>query len=218
MAKELVVTDEGDEDEDTVLDPSGMNPFEDKKILVRRNDIFLYKSIDDDLAREFADQLEAMYLNLLQICISTGLGNPRINLHLCSAGGGLEAGFAIIESMKDIQTGLKPFNIPMAVDTYIEGNADSCASLIACCGSRRYISKYAGSVIHGLSGGAEGKNRDIQTIAQNLTDMEKVYKSIYLSHSKLTEEELDAMLKEERRYTPDFLFEKGLVDEITSSY
>ena len=212
-------SDDSDDGQTMVIDPSGMNPYIDKNILVRKNDIFIYKEITENLTKELVDQLESMALNLIQVCISTGLDNPKINLHLCSPGGSLDYGLAIIETMKEIQNGIKVagVRIPVPVDTYIEGSADSCASLIACCGRRRYVSKYAGSVIHGLSSGFSGKNPDIQTTAKNLMDLERIYKDIYLSHSKLTEEEISSMIKEEKRYSAEFIVEKGLADEITET-
>lgn len=214
--------DEGDdveEQQQILLDPSGLNPYFDKKITSRRNDIFLYKEVDEDLARELIDQLEAMYLNIIQVCITLGMcEKPYINLHICSPGGTVDQAFAIIEVMENIKHGLKPFNIPMDINTYIEGNADSAASLIACCGSKRYISKYAGCVIHGMSSGAVGKVKDIYTVSDNLKDIEKIYVDIYCSHSKLTKEEMAAIMKEEKRYTPEWMLEKGLVDEITKTF
>lgn len=62
-------SDDSDDGQTMVIDPSGMNPYIDKNILVRKNDIFIYKEITENLTRELVDQLESMALNLIQVCI-----------------------------------------------------------------------------------------------------------------------------------------------------
>ena len=128
---------------------------------------------------------------------------------------------AIVQGIEDIkegrihQVGGIPIKIP--IYTYIEGEADSAASLIACVGTKRFCSKYAFSLIHDVrqvSAGQVQKTDDIEVEAQNLRLFKERFYDIYLAHSKLTREKLEKIASKESYSTPEELLEYGLVDEI----
>lgn len=190
-------------------------------IMVVRNNIFYYDEINDKTVRNFIANLYQMALNITDECLINGLEPCPINIHLNSPGGSLSGALALVQAIDNVQKGNQIVNIggiklPIKVNSYIEGEADSAASLIAVVADRRYASKYSVSLIHNMQilNAGSGKPDEIEETAQNLKKLETIYKGIYLAHSKLSKEKLDEMLKHEKYYLPEELMEMGIVDEI----
>lgn len=208
--------------EEEMLIP-GMSPYGmPSPILSIRNHIYLNSEIDETISRVFISALYEMALSIASTSLDSGLEPCPIEIHINSHGGIVEDGFQIIQTIKNIQKGniLKVgyVNIPIAVNTHIEGSADSMASVIASIGNHRTISKYATCLLHNVKqlGGGGGHASDIKDEADNLEIIEKIFKDCYKEHSKLTDEELDDIMKHEKAYVPEQLLKWGLVDEIVS--
>lgn len=219
-------------DESSCCDDDNDNDDEQKSIItttmdstsnmvIVKNHIYFYDQITDPTVRSLIANLYNTALTIANTSLTTGLNPCSINLHLNSPGGSLSGSLAVIQAIENIQKGKQILTIgdvsfPLIVNTYIEGEADSGASLIAVIGNKRYISKYGVSLIHSMyAPKIQGGNPDeIKETAENMDKLNKIYKKVYLEHSKLSEDELTEILKHEKYYTPEELLGMGIVDEI----
>lgn len=190
-----------------------------KNYLVR-NHYYFNDDITTETARTLILNLHELALSITNSCLETGCEPCAIEMHINSNGGSLQDALQIIQVIEDIQNGkackVGDALVPIRVNTHIEGEADSGASLIACVGSYRTISKYAMSLIHPMRAlDATFKTVDEAEVAlKNNKKWNDIYKKVYLAHSSLKEEELDEMFKTETYYTPEELIKFGLVEEI----
>jgi ATP-dependent protease ClpP protease subunit len=206
--------------EGQILDLSAIGGGGDPKNFLVRNHYYFNEEINPDTARALIINLHEVALTITSACIETGNKPADIELHINSNGGSLSDALQIVQVIKDIQSGkacqIGDALVPIKVNTHIEGEADSGASLIACVGNYRTCSKYAMSLIHPMRAmDVIPKTQEEQEVAfANNKNWNKIYKGVYLEHSKLTEEQLDTMFKTETYYTPEQLVEFGLVDEV----
>ena len=210
-----------DLDEETLLVPNSSPYGMPSPIISVKNHLYLYDQIDTTITRAFFSALHEAAMNIIDTAVENGTPIIPIYLHINSCGGSCSDALAIVQVIKDIQEGRIhqvggiPIKIP--IYTYIEGEADSAASLIACVGTKRFCSKYALSLIHEvrqISGGAVQKTGDIEIDAKNLRMFKDKFNDIYLAHSKLTKEKLEEISSKEDYSSPEQLIEYGLVDEI----
>ena len=192
---------------------------EPKNYLVR-NHYYFNDEINTETARNMIISLHEVALSIVNSSIDTGSIPCPICLHLNSPGGSLTDALQVIQVIKDIQSGeackIGNARVPIEVWTYIEGESDSGASLIAAVGSKRFCSRYAMSLIHPMrSIDANFKTVEEQKVQMsNNEKWNKIYVSIYLEHSKLTEAQITEMMKTETYYTPEELLSFGLIEEI----
>lgn len=190
-------------------------------IISIKNHIYFYDDVNTTIARSLIAAMHEMAMDMINVSVENNTPLASIYLHINSYGGDVSDALAIVQAIKDIQNGtihqISGIPIPIKVNTIIEGEADSAASLIACVGSHRAISKYALSLIHDIRqiGGIGGKAEDVEVQADNLKLFKKKFYDIYLANSKLTEEKLQEICGKEDYSTPEQLLEWGLVDEIT---
>lgn len=191
-------------------------------IISIKNHIYFYDDVNTTVARSLIAAMHEITMDMIHTAAENNMPLVPLYLHINSYGGDVSDALAIVQAIKDIQSGtihkIGNINVPVEVNTIIEGEADSAASLIACVGSHRAISKYALSLIHDIRqiGGAGGKVEDVEVSASNLKMFKKKFYDIYLAHSKLTEEKLAEICGKEDYSTPEQLLEWGLVDEILS--
>ena len=206
--------------EEGTIDLSALTSGGDPKNYLVRNHYYFNEEINPDTARALIINLHEVALSIVSNCLETGNKPADIELHINSNGGGLESALQIVQVIKDIQSGkacqIGNALVPVNVNTHIEGEADSGASLIAAVGNHRTCSKYAMSLIHPMrSLDATFKTLEEQNVAiENNKKWNAIYKGVYLEHSKLTEAQLEEMFKTETFYTPEQLLEFGLIEEI----
>lgn len=213
----MEICEEGQDIDYSALLAAGSN--QPKNYLVR-NHYYFNEGITPDTARSLIINLHEVALTIASSCLENGCEPCAIELHINSNGGSLSDALQIVQVIKDIQSGeaCKIGNalVPIRVNTHIEGEADSGASLIAAVGSYRTCSKYAMSLIHPMrSLDATFKTVEEQNVAiENNKKWNEIYKSVYLEHSKLSKKQLDKMFETETFYTPEQLKEFGLIEEI----
>lgn len=189
-------------------------------IISIKNHIYFYENVETAITRALFSTMHEVAMNIIDTAIENNFPIIPIHLHINSTGGLVSDALAIVQGIEDIQEGRIhqvggiPIKIP--VYTYIEGEADSAASLIACVGTKRFCSRHALSLIHDVRqiGGGIKKIDDIQTEAANLQMIKDKFYEIYMEHSKLTKEELQKICEKEDYSTPQQLMEFGLVDEL----
>lgn len=202
-----------------MIDLSALQAQQPKNFLVR-NHFYFNEEINPDSARQLIVNLHQLALSISSSCLETGCIPCAIELHINSCGGSLTDALQIIQVIKDIQNGkacqIGEALVPIKVNTHIEGEADSGASLVASVGSYRTCSKYSMSLIHPMrSLDGNFKTVEEQKVAISNNDKwNEIYKNVYLEHSKLTKEQLEKMFETETYYTANDLVNFGLVDEI----
>ena len=206
-------------EEEMVIPPA--SPFGPASPIISiKNHIYFYENVETAITRALFSTMHEVAMNIIDTAIENNFPIIPIHLHINSTGGLVSDALAIVQGIEDIQEGRIhqvggiPIKIP--VYTYIEGDADSAASLIACVGTKRFCSKHALSLIHDVRqiGGGVQKVDDIEIEAKNLQMFKDKFYDIYLSHSKLTKEELQKICEKEDYSTPQQLMEWGLVDLI----
>ena len=189
-------------------------------IISIKNHIYFYENVETAITRALFSTMHEVAMNIIDTAIENNFPIIPIHLHINSTGGLVSDALAIVQGIEDIQEGRIhqvggiPIKIP--VYTYIEGEADSAASLIASVGTKRFCSRHALSLIHDVRqiGGGIKKIDDIQTEAANLQMIKDKFYEIYMEHSKLTKEELQKICEKEDYSTPQQLMEYGLIDQI----
>lgn len=130
---------------------------------------------------------------------------PPIMLHINSYGGSVFAGFWAVDIIKQSK---------LPVDTIVEGAVASCGTIMSVVGRKRYIRPTASMLIHQLSSWFGGKMTEIDDEYQNLEQMMKTIKQIYSEHTKMSDSQLDELLKRDVWWMSEICLSRGLVDEV----
>jgi ATP-dependent Clp endopeptidase proteolytic subunit ClpP len=172
------------------------SPFE--LILAEARYILLYEEIDEITAREINTKLIAMSIK-----------DPRkpILLEICSGGGSVGHGIAIMNTIR---------TIPSSVITYINGEACSMAGIISVVGDKRIIAPNSYWMGHSMTDGLHGTPQTIKDRAKYLDGLENELRVIFQEKTKFTEDDFQKMIKGELWLSPQESLTKGVADEIKS--
>lgn len=141
------------------------------------------------------------------------LNNPTIKtvepnplyLHITSYGGDLFACFKAIDAIK---------RSTVPIYTVVDGYAASAATLMSIVGKKRYMTPNSYMLIHQLSSGAMGKWWEIKDDYKNCEVLMKKIHDLYISHSKLTNKELEEYLTHDLWWEHAKCLDTGLIDEL----
>ena len=99
-----------------------------------------------------------------------------INLYINSPGGVITAGMAIYDTMQYIKSDVR---------TIVIGQACSMGSFLAQAGAagKRVVLPYSRTMIHQPSGGAGGKQSDIEIQYKEITKMKTMLTELYVKHN-----------------------------------
>ena len=99
-----------------------------------------------------------------------------INLYINSPGGVITAGMAIYDTMQYIKSDVR---------TIVIGQACSMGSFLAQAGTagKRVLLPYSRTMIHQPSGGAGGKQSDIEIQYKEITKMKTMLTNLYVKHN-----------------------------------
>lgn len=211
-----------DDEEMIIPAGGGVSPFGPASPIISvKNHIYFYDEVETTVARALFSTMHEIAMNIIDTAVENNFPIIPIHLHINSCGGSCSDALAIVQGIEDIQEGrihqISGIPIKIPIYTYIEGEADSAASLIACVGTKRFCSKHALSLIHDvrqISGGQVQKTDDIELEANNLKMFKEKFYEIYLAHSKLTRKELEEICSKENYSSPEDLLKYGLIDEI----
>lgn len=193
---------ENDVDSDNIDDSKSSN--KDQSPL--SNQLYFYSDVTRESIYLFNRQLSDLEKQLRYIQINFELKDPPpIKLYISSEGGEVFSCFSAIDRIKSCK-------IP--VDTYVEGIAASCATLLSVVGRKRYMNRNSVMLIHSVSSGLWGNYQQFQDEKQNLDLIMKFIKNIYLNHTKFQEKELDKLLKHDLYLSPEECIKFGLADYI----
>lgn len=172
------------------------------------NHIFFFGGVSKKSIYEINKQIERLNRNfrdLQQRNPQVEMTPKPIYLHINSYGGSVFAAFAGVDMIQQSK-------IP--IYTIVEGATASAGTILSVVGKKRFMRPNASMLVHQLSSFFGGKMTEIDDEYQNLEEMMKSIKNIYLEHTNMTEEQLDAFLKHDIWWKLDTCIKKGLVDKV----
>lgn len=140
-----------------------------------------------------------------QINDAKEVGADALDVHIHSNGGDVNEGFAIHDAL---------INSNLAINTIVDGNCFSIATVIFLAGSKRSISKNAELMIHNPWGFAGGTADDIEKYADTVRDAENKILDFYVSKTGADKDSLKAMMDEETFIKPDQAIELKFATDI----
>lgn len=130
-------------------DAQGITPF----VLLQRNrTIFIMSPIDTQSMASF----------ILELFSLDSLSHDPIHIYICSPGGSVMDGFAIIDAMGQVHS---------PIYTYALGLVASMASIIFMYGDKRYMAAHAQIMLHQPLGGFNGQASDIEITARKILEL-----------------------------------------------
>lgn len=128
-----------------------------------------------------------------------------IQLHIHSPGGSVfDAWYAI-----DIIS-----NIKLPIHTIVNGFCASAGTLLSLVGKKRLIGSHATMLIHEIRCGVWGKKTELDEQMDNINKVSKQLMDYYITRTKLTQSQLDDILKKDVFWSPQECIDAGLVHEI----
>ena len=175
-------------------------------IEVEENHIYFYTHVSDREALELVRILRRLDIEMGYLAERIGLkSRPPIHLHIQSPGGDIFSGLNICDAIDSCKT---------SVYTYVEGSAASAATIIASRGKKRFISKRSFMLVHQPQIIWAGKHDEFIDEIENQKNIFKTVKDIYLETTKISEENLEELLRHELWLPASQCLELGLVDKI----
>lgn len=176
------------------------------EITPQGNKIYFYSDITRESVLNLNRQIDELTKQMKIVQLTYNLPTtPRIEIHICSEGGDVFAGMAAVDKIIDNQ-------IP--IDTYCEGIVASAATLLSCAGDKRYITKSSVMLIHQISSGLWGSYMEFKDEVKNLELLMDLIKGVYLKNTKISNNELEELLKHDLCLHADACLKYGLVDKI----
>lgn len=177
------------------------------RVTARGNHIYFYAGVSKRSIYEMNDHIDRINRNfeeLQQKNPTVTMESKPIYLHINSYGGSVFAAFAGVDMIQQSK-------IP--IHTIVEGASASAGTILSVVGKKRYMRPHASMLIHQLSSWFGGKMTEIEDEFQNLEQMMKSIKDIYLKNTKMSSTQLDDFLKHDLWWTIDTCKQRGLVDE-----
>ena len=128
-----------------------------------------------------------------------------IFLHVNSHGGDLFAGLAAMDEIRKSK---------VPVISIVDGCAASAATLMTIAANKRQINKHAYMLVHQLSSGMWGKYKEMKDEMENVDNMMKTIREIYLEYTKIPKKKLNEILDHDLWFDAETCLKYGLVDEI----
>ena len=176
-------------------------------IEVEENHVYFYTAVTEKEALELVRILRRLDIEMGYLSARIGLTrSPPIHLHIQSPGGDIFSGLNICDAIDACKTD---------VYTYVEGSAASAATIIASRGKKRFMSKRSFMLIHQPQIIWAGKHDEFIDEIENQKNIFDTIKQIYLETTKLTDKELEELLKHELWLPAEKCLEVGLVDKIS---
>ena len=164
--------------------------------------LFVYDTIERDWYEK--SETSASYFAEKLAEIPEG---STLEVHINSDGGDAFEGTAIYNQLKAAP--LKKIGI-------VDGHAFSAATFILMAGDERVMNTGTTLLVHNAWTVAIGNADDLRSVADDLDKLMESNRSIFLERCSLSEEELIALMKENRMLSPKEALEFGFIDCISS--
>lgn len=197
-----IIADESSDDSTSISNKDSKDIYSN----LNSNQVYFYDDVTKQSIFNLNKNLDFVAKNLLFVTLSYSLVEaPPIELYINSDGGEVFSAFSAVDRIK---------NSRVPVHSYVEGIAASAATLLSVVAHKRFIRQNSFMLVHQVSGGLWGNFAQFKDEMQNLDLLMKFIKTIYLKHTKFTEEELDNLLNHDIYLNAQQCLEKGLVDFI----
>lgn len=184
-----------------------VNPFQKESgIEVDENRVYFYAEVSEKEALELNKIMRHLDIEMEYLRRRLDLSeNPPIRLFIHSPGGSFFSALSIVDTIKRCKS---------PVHTYIDGHAASAATLISVSGTKRFATVNSFMLIHQQRMIWEGKHADFIDEIENQKHVTDTMKRIYLEKTKMSESELQSILKRELHIPADECLKLGFIDEI----
>ncbi len=173
------------------------------------NHIYFYDDVDTDTVLSLNKNIKELNISLkrefTKYSDHIDYKTIPIYVHINSFGGEMFAALSAVDAILKSEC---------PVYTIIEGAAASAATFISMVGEKRFITKHSFMLIHQLSTGMWGKFEELKVEMENNEMFMNVIKNMYKEYSKLTDEQLEIILKKDLWFDAAKSIEYGLVDEV----
>lgn len=131
----------------------------------------------------------------------------NLNIRINSIGGDVYPGIAIFNAIRQCKSN---------VTIYIDGIAASIAGVIALCGKRVEMSRYARMMLHNVSGGCYGNKKDLQDMISTIESLEDTIAEIIAGRCSKDKEEVKSAYFDgtDHWLKADEALQLGLIDAI----
>lgn len=178
----------------------------DSGIEVDENRVYFYAEVSEKEALELNKILRHLDIEMEYLKNRLNLNeHPPIRLFIHSPGGSFFSALSIVDALQRCKS---------PVHTYIDGHAASAATLISVAGTKRFATKNSFMLIHQQRMVWEGKHADFIDEIENQKHVTDTMKRIYMEKTKMSESELNSILKRELHIPADECLRLGLIDEI----
>ena len=207
--EELPPAPESTEEEITILqyldDVKGAPKDRGDYLEITNNRIYFYSGVEtknvlglNKALRELGAEIQ--HSSAILECEPAG-----IFLHINSHGGDLFAGLAAMDEIRKSK---------VEITSIIDGCAASAATLMSIAADKRLMNKHAYMLIHQLSSGMWGKYREMKDEIENVDNMMKTIRDVYLEYTKIPKKKLNEILDHDLWLDAETCLKYGLVDEI----
>lgn len=169
------------------------------------NHIYYYSSVNKKSALSLNKEIKSVTSELINNSRKYGTQPLPIYLHINSYGGSVFAALSVIDTIK---------NNKLPIYSIIEGGSASAATLISVVCDKRFITENAYMLIHQLASVFWGQMDEIEDEVQNLKELMKVIKKVYMDNTKIDSDKLDEILKHDLWWNARKCRSVGLVDKI----
>lgn len=170
------------------------------------NNIYFYDIIDKRSSLKLRVELQTLINKHKSIALINNCDTYiPINLYINSDGGEVGCALAIVDLI---------LKSPVPINTIIEGEACSSATLISISGNKRYITENSHMLIHQVSGGMWGKMTEFEDEMKNIKTFNNKLIKLYKKYTNLSEDKLNKILKKDISWSSKKCLKHGLVDEI----
>ncbi|GGM31302.1 ClpP family protease [Promicromonospora citrea] len=177
-----------------------LQPFDDHLAarLLHQRIVLVGAEIDDVVASRVTAQL---------LLLSAEDTSADISLYLNSPGGSIEAGLAVLDTMR---------LVPNDVSTVAVGFAGGTAQFLLTAGTRgkRYALPHARVVLHQPPGGVGGATSDVVVQAEHARHLKDVMTRLQAEHTGQSVETVSADSERDRWFTAEQALAYGMVDRI----
>ena len=172
---------------------------------VVNNRIYFYSGVETKNVLGLNKALRELAGEILHSSVVLECSQADIFLHVNSHGGDLFSGLAAMDEIRKSK---------VPVISIVDGCAASAATLMTIAADKRQINKHAYMLIHQLSSGMWGKYKEMKDEMENVDNMMKTIREIYLEYTKIPKKKLNEILDRDLWFDAETCLKYGLVDEI----
>lgn len=173
------------------------------------NHIYLYDDIETDTILSLNKNIKELNTSLKKefskYSDHIDYRSIPIYIHINSYGGDLFAGLAAVDAILSSEC---------PIYTVVEGASASAATFLSVVGKKRFVTKHSFMLIHQLSSGMWGKFEELKDEMENNEMFMGVIKNLYKEYTKLTDEQIEVILKKDLWFDANKAVEYGLADEV----